>query len=65
MCSKGVFKPLIGSHSLHNITSDNGLIDLAAGKGLVIKSTMSLIGTFIRELGGYPMEDIQIRLIMF
>lgn len=36
------FKPTIGLHSLHDITNDNGLrlIDLATGKGLVIKSTM-------------------------
>ncbi|KAL4084248.1 hypothetical protein QTP88_028073 [Uroleucon formosanum] len=36
------FKPTIGLHSLHNITNDNGLrlVDLATGKGFIIKSTM-------------------------
>ncbi|XP_008181820.1 uncharacterized protein LOC103309055 [Acyrthosiphon pisum] len=37
-----VFRPIIGSHSLHEVTNDNGLrlIDFACGNGLVVKSTM-------------------------
>ncbi|KAL4103847.1 hypothetical protein QTP88_019182 [Uroleucon formosanum] len=36
------FRPVIGSHSLHNTSNDNGLrlIDLATERGLVVKSTM-------------------------
>lgn len=36
------FRPTIGTHSLHNMTNDNGkkLIDLAIGKNLRVKSTM-------------------------
>lgn len=39
---KKMFIQVAGKHSLHNETNDNGLkqIDLAAGNGLVIKSTM-------------------------
>jgi len=36
------FRPIIGVHSLHQISNNNGcrLVDLATGKGLKIKSTM-------------------------
>ncbi|KAL4143118.1 hypothetical protein QTP88_005484 [Uroleucon formosanum] len=36
------FRTTIGNHSMHDITSDNGLrlIDFASGGGLVVKSTM-------------------------
>jgi hypothetical protein len=36
------FRPVIGSHSLHNTSNDNGLrlIDLTTERGLVVKSTM-------------------------
>jgi len=39
---KVAFRPVIGSHSLHNISNDNGLrlIDLATERGLVVKCTM-------------------------
>ncbi|XP_025421560.1 uncharacterized protein LOC112691510 [Sipha flava] len=39
---EAVFRPIIGSHSLHETTNDNGLrlIDFACGNGLVVKSTM-------------------------
>jgi len=34
-------RPTIGTHSLHDMTNDNGtkLVDLAIGKGLSVKST--------------------------
>ncbi|XP_025423466.1 craniofacial development protein 2-like [Sipha flava] len=36
------FKPIIGGHSLHQLSNDNGcrLIDLATGRNLRVKSTM-------------------------
>lgn len=36
------FRPVIGSHSLHDTNNDNGqrIIDLATERGLVVKSTM-------------------------
>ncbi|XP_029344207.1 uncharacterized protein LOC115033855 [Acyrthosiphon pisum] len=36
------FKPIIGEHSLHQLSNDNGcrLIDLATGRNLRVKSTM-------------------------
>jgi hypothetical protein len=36
------FRPVIGSHNLHDTSNDNGLrlIDLATERGLVVKSTM-------------------------
>jgi exonuclease III len=39
---EAIFRPIIGSHSLHETTNDNGLrlIDFACGNGLVVKSTM-------------------------
>lgn len=39
---EAIFRPIIGNHSLHEITNDNGLrlIDFACGNGLVVKSTM-------------------------
>ncbi|KAE9525900.1 hypothetical protein AGLY_013949 [Aphis glycines] len=39
---EAVFRPIIGSHSLHEVTNDNGLrlIDFVCGNGLVVKSTM-------------------------
>ncbi|KAL4100807.1 hypothetical protein QTP88_020836 [Uroleucon formosanum] len=37
-----IFRSTIGNHSLHDITSENGLrlIDFACGGGLIVKSTM-------------------------
>jgi len=51
-----VFKPTIGAHSLYDITNNNDLklIDLATGKGLVVKLQCSPI----RKPGGHPMADI-------
>lgn len=39
---KGIFRPIIGSHSLHEATNYNGLtlIDFVCEKGFVVKSTM-------------------------
>ncbi|XP_008178936.1 craniofacial development protein 2-like [Acyrthosiphon pisum] len=39
---ENIFRSTIGNHSMHDITSENGLrlIDFASGGGLVVKSTM-------------------------
>lgn len=39
---KIAFRPVIGSHSLHDTSNNNGLrlIDLATERGLMVKSTM-------------------------
>ncbi|XP_022177130.1 craniofacial development protein 2-like [Myzus persicae] len=46
---ESIFRTTIGNHSMHDITSDNGLrlIDFASGGGLVVKSTM------------FPRKDLQ------
>lgn len=39
---ENIFRTIIGNHSLHYVTSENGfrLIDFASGRGLIVKSTM-------------------------
>jgi hypothetical protein len=35
-----IFKPTIGNESLHKIGNDNGVINFASPKDLIVKSTM-------------------------
>jgi len=39
---EATFRPIIGSHSLHEVTNDYGLriVDFAFGDGLIVKSAM-------------------------
>jgi hypothetical protein len=35
-----IFKPTIGNERLHKISNDNGVVNFAASKNLIVKSTM-------------------------
>lgn len=36
---ENIFRTTIGNHSMHDLTSENGLTDFTSGGGLVVKST--------------------------
>jgi hypothetical protein len=48
-----IFKPTIGNERLHKIRNDNGVevVNFASPKNLIVKSTCSLIATFVNLLG--------------
>jgi hypothetical protein len=40
VCREDIFKPTIGNESLHEISNDNGVVNFATSKNLIVKSMM-------------------------
>jgi hypothetical protein len=64
---ENIFKPTIGNESSHEISNDNGVrvVNFAKSKNLVVKTSCSLIMTFINTPGPLLMDIRTTRLITF